>query len=210
MHRQFNIQQFYVLPTQLYLCFVRIWEQTAIISPYSISWLAFITETDCVYCAVRTESLNLTQFKFDWKIRGSPCSIPGRSKSDCGGRSGTGAVFLRKLRSSTVSIIPPKLHTYLGLHAALTRTRLGTFQNAILFRKSGSAGYKSTFTFCLQRVDHWHPGFSLHWSLCFFSPDACKLYPGMPSYCHNQMSDCTTTSVASQSPMATCTHSRPR
>jgi len=29
-------------------------EQTAIISPYNIKWLDFITVTGCVYCAVRT------------------------------------------------------------------------------------------------------------------------------------------------------------
>ena len=34
--------------------FVWIWEQTAIISLHSINWLVFITETECVYCAVRT------------------------------------------------------------------------------------------------------------------------------------------------------------
>jgi hypothetical protein len=39
------------------MCFVWISEQTAIISLYSINWLVFITETECVYCAVRTESL---------------------------------------------------------------------------------------------------------------------------------------------------------
>jgi len=39
------------------MCFVRIWEQTVIISLYNIYWLVFITETDCVYCAVRTGSL---------------------------------------------------------------------------------------------------------------------------------------------------------
>jgi hypothetical protein len=37
---RFNIQQFYVLPTQC----VWISEQTAIISVYSINWLVFITE----------------------------------------------------------------------------------------------------------------------------------------------------------------------
>ena len=36
------------------MCFVRIWEQTANISLYSDNWLVFITETVCVYCAVRT------------------------------------------------------------------------------------------------------------------------------------------------------------
>jgi len=40
MHRQFNIQQFYVLPTQC-IFFVRISEQTAIISLYNINWLVF-------------------------------------------------------------------------------------------------------------------------------------------------------------------------
>ena len=43
------------------LCFVWIWEQTAIISLYSINWLVFITETESVYCAVRTGSLYIIQ-----------------------------------------------------------------------------------------------------------------------------------------------------
>jgi hypothetical protein len=44
------------------MCFVWISEQTAIISLYSINWLVFITETECVYCAVRTGSLNNSTF----------------------------------------------------------------------------------------------------------------------------------------------------
>jgi len=59
MYRQFNIQQFYVLPTQcIYVFCVRISEQTAIISLYSINWLVYITEMKSVYSAVRTGSLN--------------------------------------------------------------------------------------------------------------------------------------------------------
>jgi hypothetical protein len=42
-------------PHSVFTCFVWIWEQTAIISLYSINWLVFITETVCVYCAVRTQ-----------------------------------------------------------------------------------------------------------------------------------------------------------
>jgi len=38
----------------VYLCFVWIWKETAIISLYSINWLVFIAETECVYCAVWT------------------------------------------------------------------------------------------------------------------------------------------------------------
>jgi hypothetical protein len=43
----------------VFMCFVWIWEQTAIISLYNINWLVFITETECVYCAVQTEYLNV-------------------------------------------------------------------------------------------------------------------------------------------------------
>ena len=48
-------------PHSVFMCFVWIWEQTAIISLYSTDWLVFITETGCVYCAVRTGSLNIIQ-----------------------------------------------------------------------------------------------------------------------------------------------------
>ena len=44
-------------PHSVFMCFVWISEQTAIISLYNINWLVCITETVCVYCAVRTGSL---------------------------------------------------------------------------------------------------------------------------------------------------------
>jgi hypothetical protein len=44
------------------MCQLWIWEQIAIISLYSINWLVCIAETESVYCAVRTESLNIIQF----------------------------------------------------------------------------------------------------------------------------------------------------
>jgi hypothetical protein len=44
-------------PHSVFMCFVWISEQTAIISLYSINWLVCITETQCVHCAVRTGSL---------------------------------------------------------------------------------------------------------------------------------------------------------
>jgi len=49
-------------PHSVFMCFVWIWEQTAIISLYKINWLVFITETECVYCAVRTMSLYITLY----------------------------------------------------------------------------------------------------------------------------------------------------
>jgi len=45
-------------PQSVFPYFVWISEQTAIISVYSISWLVFITETECVYCAVRAGAWN--------------------------------------------------------------------------------------------------------------------------------------------------------
>ena len=45
MYHQFNIQRFYVLPTQfIYVFFLWISERTAIISLYNIDWLVFITK----------------------------------------------------------------------------------------------------------------------------------------------------------------------
>src|SRR5215468_9428182 len=51
-------------PHSVFMCFVWISEQTAIISPYNINWLVFITETECVYCAVRTGSFYTASLTF--------------------------------------------------------------------------------------------------------------------------------------------------
>ena len=42
-------------PHSVFMCFVWISGQAAIISIYSNNWLVFITETESVYCVVRTE-----------------------------------------------------------------------------------------------------------------------------------------------------------
>ena len=47
--------------TAVFMCFVWISEQTTIISLYNINWLVFVTETECVYCAVRAEALRINQ-----------------------------------------------------------------------------------------------------------------------------------------------------
>jgi len=45
-------------PHTVFMCFVWIWEQTAIISLYTINWLVYITKPKSVYCAVQTLSIN--------------------------------------------------------------------------------------------------------------------------------------------------------
>jgi len=46
--------------TAVFMCFVWISEQTAM-SLYSINCLVFITEKECVFCAIRTEPLYIIQ-----------------------------------------------------------------------------------------------------------------------------------------------------
>jgi hypothetical protein len=44
-------------------------EQMAVISLYSIKWSVFITETDCVYCAVRTGPFSIIEIGLSlWKV----------------------------------------------------------------------------------------------------------------------------------------------
>ena len=56
----FNNSRF--CPHSVFMCFVWDLRTAAIISLYSIKWLVFIPETECVYCAVRVESLIIVHF----------------------------------------------------------------------------------------------------------------------------------------------------
>jgi len=123
--------------------FLWIWQQTAIIFLYSINWLVCITETECVYCATRTGSLNKIQVNSSSFGRGivqafrhrGPGLVPGQSVWNYGAQSGTGTGFYR-------SIIPPVIYTHVQLFVAPTRKTVGrsleTTQKEMLFRKYGS------------------------------------------------------------------------
>jgi hypothetical protein len=67
----FSNSTFY--PHAVFMRFAWISEQAAIISLHSINWLVFITETDCVYCAVRNGSLYIKPFKAQWLLYVPPC-----------------------------------------------------------------------------------------------------------------------------------------
>jgi hypothetical protein len=109
--------------------FVWISENTAIISLYSIYWLAFITEMGCVHCAVRAES----QISF------------GKSHAMAWVVSYVENVFLPILWFFRVSIIPPLLHTRLDLQVTVWRlclvsewgktARMSEFTTSALRRK---------------------------------------------------------------------------
>ena len=58
-HRIWTLSNSTFCPHSVFMGFVWIWEQTAIISLYGINWLVCITEAEGVYCAVRTGSLDI-------------------------------------------------------------------------------------------------------------------------------------------------------
>jgi hypothetical protein len=127
-------------PHSVFTCFVWIWEQTAIISLYSINWLVFITETECVYCAVRTGYL--------YNSRSSPREI-------CSGRSGTGTGLSPSssvYRCQYPPITAARCHTCVVLFtAASTLPSLQLAVTLVTFTQCSrshrqSAGRKNTFT----------------------------------------------------------------
>jgi len=65
-------------PHSVFMCFVWIWEQTTIISLYSINWLVCITQMECVYCTVRTGCLYIIQVITWFLCASSPHSTVSR------------------------------------------------------------------------------------------------------------------------------------
>jgi len=125
------------------VCSVWISEQTAIISLYNINWLVFITETECVYCAVRTGSLNAIRVNLGLFGRAVFQAVRRRSLT-------AEARVWSEIRPCEIYVwqssaktwwssqyfgcpVPPLLDTLLHPHVVRTRktncSSLGTFQN---------------------------------------------------------------------------------
>ena len=114
-------------PHRVFMYFVWIWEQTAIISLYSINWLVFITETESVYFAVRTGSLYVIQanrrlLALPWLRR---CSVAWCHSGDAGlsqvipfdiccAQSGTGKSF-----PASISVFHCQYHSISVPHSPL-------------------------------------------------------------------------------------------
>jgi hypothetical protein len=91
------------------------------ISLYRIALFVFITETECVYCVVQTDSLNILRLiTVEAWVRSKlgPFEI-------CGGRNGSGACFSPGTLLSSVNVIPPVLESHLHLHVAFIRRTIG-------------------------------------------------------------------------------------
>ena len=111
-------------PHTVFMYFVWISEQTAIISLYSINRLVCITQTQCVYCAVRTKYLNTVPVP-DTVTRFSPCTP-----------------------------VPPQFHQtsiHIFIYTLLFPGRNGGFNDPsiklMLLLKLGSIRWKNTFIF---------------------------------------------------------------
>jgi len=109
-------------PHTVFMCSVWISEQTAIISLYNINWLVFITQTQCVYCAVRTGYLNTLRVSLSiYAVEYCECAMTTKQPFvTCG--------LLRRPVCSTHCCImtPPHIclphKTMDSLHKEITRT----------------------------------------------------------------------------------------
>jgi len=150
---RFNVQKFYVLPTQcIYILCTDV--RTAIISLYNINWLVYPRRSvfTARYGLTTTVRIPVGYIgpchgSGGYLLachRGGARSIPVHSMWDLWWRKWHCDRFFFPSTSVFRSIIPPMLHTHLHQHAMLSRRTngrsLGTFQKAMLFRKSGSMG----------------------------------------------------------------------
>jgi len=106
-------------------------KQRGIISPHSINWFVFITETVCVYSAVRTESLTDIQVNLamvqavSWRTLIAEVQVRSQiiQCEICGGQSGSGTGF-----SPTNVVFPCQYHSI-------------------------NATYTSSSTYCCKQMD---------------------------------------------------------
>jgi hypothetical protein len=118
-------------PHSVFMRFVWISEQTAIISLYSINWLVFIAETECVYCAVRAGSLYICIIQVNVSLREgvrleevlpSPAEVLQNWNSIAGVRGSHFSHFCQQLKSSNCWVwllCFPKLEFYFSVPVVL-------------------------------------------------------------------------------------------
>ena len=129
------------------MCFVWIWEQTAIISLYSINWLVCITDTECVYCAVRTGSLSVGLNTELSVRRPGFCRRSVRVCLWCSKRHRYN--FLSQYFSSPVSTLPPNAPHFSSstccFHQKDKWTKPGNLSQEMLFHKSRNIPHTDVF-----------------------------------------------------------------
>jgi hypothetical protein len=150
MYHQFNIQQFYVLPTQCIYVFCVDLRTNSDYFPIQHELTGFYNPDGV--CLLRGTDWGFNSCCYPWPR----LLVPGFSPQKLGFDPSSihvifvlntvtpGQGFLPVLLLSPVSIIPPMLHIHLHLQVVVTRRTngriLGTFHKAALFRKSRSIG----------------------------------------------------------------------
>ena len=117
-------------PHSIFMCFVWIWEQTAIISLYNINWLVFITDgvcllrgTDWIVVWNLDRFLSSKRHSMSQAVSCRPLTAEERAQSQvspcqiCDGQSGSGTDF-----SSSTSVFPRQHHPINAPHSYSTLT----------------------------------------------------------------------------------------
>ena len=129
-------------PHRVLMCFVWIWEQTAIISLCNSNWLPPPPQRDGVCLPRGTDWIFIYN-----QVNGFPRSIPDQSMSDYGGHSGTLTAF-----SPSTSVSPGQDHSTSAPNSSSSTgwsyqkekgAKPGNIQRTVLFQKSGSTGQKN-------------------------------------------------------------------
>ena len=116
-------------PHSVFMCFVWISEQTAIISLYNINWLVYITKRKCVYCAVRVECLYTIKFAVFEERNTNSQLYPGTAHN----------VLAATLLCQFLSIISPDNEQHIQNPTALSRTYTPT-QHNFMFPRNCAGG----------------------------------------------------------------------
>jgi hypothetical protein len=141
------------------MCIVWISEQTAIISLYNINWLVCITDTECVYCAVRSVLLSLdcitdpppiiSLYNINWLVCITEtecvyCAV--RTVFMCFVWISEQTAILSLYNINWLVCITETECVYCAV-----RTESLNTGGAVLYRKSGSTGQTNPFTQSLTR-----------------------------------------------------------
>jgi hypothetical protein len=134
----FNYSTF--CPHSVFVCFVLISEQKTIISLYSIKWLVCIAKTECVYCAVRTGPLTVTEAQLGLNFSNTPRSAYWK---ECG------VHFVINFVLSIRSAIGNTSRTnYISTYSDTCILRIYSASHDLLARRNLRSGFKHRRIFC--------------------------------------------------------------
>jgi len=131
-------------PRSVFMCFVWIWEETAIISLYNINWLVFITETECLLRG--TDWILLLWFVLNLVFTGFGGQSPACRHGGQGSMPGLSMWHWNRFPHPS-SLFPCQYHFTIAPLSPWSacshyrnekRAAVRTFQKGFLFHKSGN------------------------------------------------------------------------